>query len=294
MSTLKANVDGVSHDSGRLASGGRRIGHERHAVTAVAALIWVCGAAAATHISPALCATHPQTLTIEDPRPIAKALELLQSKYGYVVTYEDPRYTYEGDLKDVSQQMTGSVDPRHRIRTLVPVGGAVNISVPTTAIDSRTLTPVLSQLLQSHAALQKGGHFRLLEEGGVFHVIPTEVQDRSGNWQPQSSLLDSTITVPKLTNADGMTMLDAICESLTRGSGARVLVGTVPVNMLMQHRGDLEANSEVARAVLLRALAFSSPQLSWSLLYDAGLQIFVLNVSLIEKPRPTSMAVQQR
>ena len=261
----------------------------QHAVTAVAAMVWVCGAAAVTHISPALCATQPQTVTIEDPRPIDKALELLQSKYGYVVTYEDPRYAYEGDLKDVSQQMTGSSEPRdRRIRTLVPVGGAVNISIPTTVIDSRALVPVLGQLLQSHSALQRGGHFRLLEDGGVFHVIPTEVQDRSGNWQPQSSLLDSTITVPKLTNANGGTMLNAICESLTKGSGARVVVGIVPVNMLMQHRGDLEANSEVARTVLLRALAFSSPQLSWSLLYDAGLQIFVLNVSLIEKPGPTS------
>jgi hypothetical protein len=239
-------------DSMHLAS---RAGRGRHASTVVAAL--VCSVAAITHGSAALGATPPPAVTINDPRPIDRALEFLQWKYGYVVTYEDPRYQYGGDLIDISRDATA------RIRTLVPVGGAVSFSVPTQVSGSRTLGSVLDQLLQAHAALQKGGHFRVLEEGGVFHVVPAEVQDHDGNWQPQVPVLDLAITIPKLTNADGIMMLRAICEALSNADGRPVLVGTIPLNLLSQHHGDLEANTEVARAVLLRALALSSPSLSW-------------------------------
>jgi len=247
----------------------------RHAGAAVAALVCF---AAITHGSQGVCATPRSTVTIDDPRPIDRALEFLQSKYGYVVTYEDPRYQYGDDLKDVSREATA------RVRTLVPVGGAVSISVPDNVSDTRTLGSVVHQLLQSHAALQTGGHFRVLEEGGVLHVVPAEVRDHNGNWQPQVPVLDLAITIPKFTNIDGVMMLQSICEALSNASGTPVLVGTMPLNMLSQHRGDLEANSEVARAVLLRALALSSPSLSWGLLYDAGIRTYFLNVRLIHAP----------
>jgi hypothetical protein len=280
MRSMTENVAGLSvRDSMHLASRGTRRAGRGGAADAVL----VCLVVAITHGSPALCATPAPTVRIDDPRPIDRALEYLQSKFGYVVTYEDPRYQYAGDVKDVSEDATA------RIRTLVPVGGAVSISLPATGRDSRALGSVLNQLLQSHAGLQRGGHFRLLEEGGVFHVVPAEVQDRSGNWQPQVPVLDSAITVPKLANADGVMMLNAICEAASNATGTPVFVGTVPLNILKQHRGDLEANSEVARAVLLRAFALSSPSLSWGLLYDAGLRTYFLNVRLIQAPTPPAV-----
>jgi hypothetical protein len=42
------------------------------------------------------------TLAVESPRPIATAVQTLVSRYGVVITYEDPRYAYAGDLQDVA------------------------------------------------------------------------------------------------------------------------------------------------------------------------------------------------
>jgi hypothetical protein len=33
-------------------------------------------------------------LSVEDPRPVAKAIEMLVGKYGWVITYEDPLYVH--------------------------------------------------------------------------------------------------------------------------------------------------------------------------------------------------------
>ncbi len=230
-----------------------RTGRNRRATSSITTLI--CGIAAVIQSTSGLCAPPVQTIRIEDPRPVDKALQTLQSKYGYVVTYEDPPYAYEGDLKDETEATGGSNSRSQRVRMLVPIGGSVSLSLPPSGSDSRTLGPVLSQLLQSHAALQNGGHFRLQEEGGVFHVIPTEVRDSNGNWETLVPLLDSRITIPTLTNADGIVMLSAICDALSNASGTRVFLGTIPQNILMQNHGNLEANNEVARTVLLRALA---------------------------------------
>jgi len=113
-------------------------------------------------------------------------------------------------------------------------------------------------------------------------VIPTEVRDRDGNWQTLVPVLDSEITIPKLTDANGIEMLNAICDAVSNASGVRVLAGTMPQNILEHHRGDLQANNEVARTVLLRALKLSSSSLSWSMLYDAALKMYFLNVRPID------------
>jgi hypothetical protein len=255
------------------------------------------GVVAAAHSSQALCATPgpTQSVSVDDPRPIDKAIEILQSKYGYIITYEDPRYVYAGDLKDITQEIRTSVDPRYkRIKTLVPVGGTVNLSLPmaSSVNDSRSMAAVLTQLLQSHAALQRDGRFRLEQTGDVFHIVPAEIQDADGTWRSQVPPLDYAITVSKITNANGLTMLHAICAALTK-AGARVFEGTVPLNVLNQYRGDLEAENESARSVLLRMLAATGSRLAWSLLYDPNLKAYFLNISVVmSKPASSADATQ--
>src|SRR5262245_24782124 len=33
-------------------------------------------------------------ISVEDPRPVSKAIETLEDKYGWIITYEDPRYVH--------------------------------------------------------------------------------------------------------------------------------------------------------------------------------------------------------
>jgi hypothetical protein len=44
----------------------------------------------------------PNTLTVRDPRPVAKAIEELDTRYGWQITYEDPPYIHDSDIPDVT------------------------------------------------------------------------------------------------------------------------------------------------------------------------------------------------
>src|SRR5438067_7145188 len=41
-------------------------------------------------------------LKVDSARPVARAVLTLQARYGYVITYEDPRYSHEDDLVDAA------------------------------------------------------------------------------------------------------------------------------------------------------------------------------------------------
>ena len=42
---------------------------------------------------------------VDDPRPVAAAIDELTSRYGYLITYEDPPYSYSDDVKDVTAEV---------------------------------------------------------------------------------------------------------------------------------------------------------------------------------------------
>jgi hypothetical protein len=46
----------------------------------------------------------PNTLTVQDPRPVAKAIQELDKRYGRQITYEDPPYSRYSDMPDVTLQ----------------------------------------------------------------------------------------------------------------------------------------------------------------------------------------------
>ena len=57
-------------------------------------------------------------------RPLSDVLKAISAKYGWVISYEDPRYSHVDDIEDVT--------PPGRSRpALVPRGGAFRYSAPT-------------------------------------------------------------------------------------------------------------------------------------------------------------------
>ncbi|MGH6864402.1 MAG: hypothetical protein ACRECN_09105, partial [Methylocella sp.] len=44
----------------------------------------------------------PNTITVQDPRPVAKAIQELENRYGWQITYEDPPYIHYSVLADVT------------------------------------------------------------------------------------------------------------------------------------------------------------------------------------------------
>jgi len=221
-------------------------------------------------------------LNVEGARPVAKAVESLIEKYGYQITYEDPPFVYQGDLAERNE--AGFKD---RIPSGDPLSVSFNSSSGMSSPDD--MAGLLQKLLHAHESANRGGHFRLMQNSQVFHVTPNEVEDRDGNWAPQSSILDVAISLPEKERTGMDTLLD-ICAAVGRSSHVRVDVGTTPINVIAHYRSTLSANEESARSVLMRALDGTNRKLTWMLLYDPQGKSYVLNILVVPKIRITTQS----
>lgn len=112
-------------------------------------------------------------IAVDDPRPLAAAIQELQRRYGWVVTYEDPPYEFVADTLDVTEAFSRTRDPSNKRRELIPLGGSFTFVYaaggPSTGPEAQ---PTLTALLRSYHQSGNTGVFRLVRTGDVFHVVP--------------------------------------------------------------------------------------------------------------------------
>jgi hypothetical protein len=231
-------------------------------------------------------ANQTLTISVDDPRPLARVIQTLEERLGWVITYEDPPYLYAGEIEDVTVATRRSTAPP-KVRTLVPRGGPFTFwySVPAGAAapDEPTL---LEQLLEDHRLSGHPGTFRVIRTASVAHVVPSETRNALGRFEPAVSLLDTNISIPA-GERNAFRMLEAITDAVGRQSAASVSVGTVPINLLMQAHVQHGANNESGRAVLMRTLDATGRKLSWRLFCDPGsVRACALNVHIVASPTP--------
>jgi hypothetical protein len=71
------------------------------------------------------------SISVDDPRPLAKAADMFEGRYGWIITYEDPRYEHVTDLEDVTESVRRSSSPKSAHRVLIPRGGSFSYSFAT-------------------------------------------------------------------------------------------------------------------------------------------------------------------
>ena len=217
------------------------------------------------------------TVSTEGPRPLADAIETLENRYRWVLTYEDPPYVYASDVEDVTLAVQRTYHPEKRV--LVPRGGPFNFEY---ALASGAAEPeesvVLANLLEAYRFSGYPGEFRLLRTGSVFHVVPSESRNSFGLFEARSSLLDANISIEhQERTADEM--LKAITNTVSASGSATVLPGTWPLNLFLSIRRYEGAKNESARTVLLRTLEATHSKWSWRLLCDPGAaRVCALNI----------------
>jgi hypothetical protein len=233
-------------------------------------------------------------LSVQDPRPLAKAIETLESRNGWVITYEDPRYVNESEIADVTGSVRKDLDQfkaGEAPKVLIPKGGALSIEydVDPTTNKPADSTLVVQQLLDAQSTSGNAGKFRLERNGEVIHVIPTAVKDTAGALTSQESVLDAVISIPA-EDRTGMQLLDAICVSVSQATETRVVVGTIPLNLFVKRRTQRGAASQKARDVLATMLEDikSGTNLSWQLFYDPGMKMYVLNIHQVRSSNAIS------
>jgi hypothetical protein len=219
-------------------------------------------------------ATFPQdkeTFTVADPRPVSAAIDTLASKYGWLVTYEDPPYAYAADIEPVMR---------------VPLGGRFGI---TYVISPATLEPNETEVLQStlEAARQSTGIvFEMRNSAHRIHIVPAKVRDASGKLVQVIPVLDAHITLPD-QNQNALGALVAICEAVSRMTGEHVIPGTTPLHF-ERIRTQIVAENRLAREVLSSLLDSIAPNFSWSLYYDPGDHDYALNIDVVRRDTKTS------
>jgi hypothetical protein len=223
-----------------------------------------------------------EKLSVDDGRPLAEAILLLESKFGSVITYEDPAYVYSGDISDVTESVRRDLDkfePGKAPRVLVPKGGKFDFVVIHHANGTGDEGRTLEKLVSDYGLVARSSRFRIERARDAFHVIPVLVRNAAGRLTPQAPVLDARITF-STKERTGFQEIQDFCAEVSRVTRKQVVMGNVP-NRFAGYKDNYgiptTTNARVALAQILKRLE-SGRRLSWRLLYDPGMKIFVLNI----------------
>lgn len=243
----------------------------------------------------ALGAAGAETISVKSGRPVADAARKLEFRYNWAITYEDPPYTYAGDLEDVNAAARRAARDagRPEVKVLItPRDVSFSFTLedgprtsedrprPTTRSPETTAREAILTMLRSYSASLRGLEiFTLTDSNGLFHIIPTQVKSAAGVFETFTPLLDRTVSIPP-GQRTGTALVREICQSLAAQSGAKVNFGPAS-NLLHQHVTSIASTpNETARSILSRLFAELRRPASWELRYGQGL--YVLNVYLVE------------
>lgn len=221
-------------------------------------------------------------LTIESGRPVADAVQTLEQNCICVITYEDPLYVHPSEIDDVTESVRKDLDkfrPGEAPRVLVPKGGSLTLdyeAIPGTKTPVDT-AGVVQELINLNQANGNPGRFRMEKSSSMIHVIPTHGKNRDGEVVSQQAILDSIISIP-VKEQTSIEALEQICKSIGKATQTQVLVGTIPANSFIQHRGSYGAVNQKAREALIQLLETTGPNLSWRLLSGPGTNTYALNI----------------
>jgi hypothetical protein len=236
---------------------------------------------------PASLAKNEGHLSTEYGRPLAEAIQMLETRYYFVITYEDPRYVHASEIEDVTEKIRRGPDkfgPGKGPRVIVPKGGVLSFDYDEAlARQSDYHLTLVQQLVDANLAQGNAGRFRVEQQGALIHVIPTAIKNERGKVVAQSSVLDAVISVPKAERS-GMQTLDAICAAVSQVTGTKVVFSGGPFNNLyLRYRNEEGITRKPARDALAEILAKigNGSLLSWQLLYEPGMKMYGLNVHVV-------------
>ena len=202
----------------------------------------------------------PERLSVNDPRPLSAAVDLVERRCHCAITYEDPLWKSD----DVA--LSGPQWP-----AMIPKGGPFTFDAPD--LGATTPAHMAAAMAQVVRAVEQSGSgrggFRVTNDTTAVHVVP-----RFG------SILDTPVTIAHATRRLDDVVAVALAE-MERATGEKIELATFPINFFFQHRVQIEAQQEPARDVLVRALAASGRALSWRLFFSATMRQYYLNIHVV-------------
>ncbi|MEJ2010280.1 MAG: peptidoglycan-binding domain-containing protein [Acidobacteriota bacterium] len=189
-----------------------------------------------------------ETIQVTGIRPVARAMDVIEKRYGVLIDYMDPPYVAPQDLQlyrsvqGIPPLMATSLGPKTRTISVhywqvpgTPEGVAPIYQCKTGAAGCAAVTTrpqggiegLIQQVL--HQFAEQGGQIftvRRLEMpyGARWEVYPAYARDRSGTMVAQPDFLSTRISIPKARRWPAE-MFNLIVQQLNQVSGAKFSVG---------------------------------------------------------------------
>ena len=197
---------------------------------------------------------EPFEVAVDDPRPLARAIDAIEQRFGWTVTYEDPPYENASEIEDVTERVRR--DGKSHPRVLVPRGGAFHFSYAFNPESSSDPDELLGALLSRYEASGNPGFYRVFQEDAAFHVVPRMIVDVRGVVAEVHSVLDAKISLQP--GEKNLAEVVAATAAATTAAGADAI-------------GASNAAADISS---------SRRPISWRLLYDPGMRKYVLNLHI--------------
>jgi hypothetical protein len=230
----------------------------------------------------------PNIITVQDPRPVAKAIQELEKRYGWRITYEDPPYSHYSDISVVTdfhspavpvQSLSHLQAVQREHQRLVPKRGSLTFTLPSAEPDEMG---AVEALVKSYNASRGGNVFAVVRGAGLLHVVPQKMTGSSGNLEQVKPVLDTVITVePKERTA--YALIEEICKKISIATNTDVAFGSGPINMLTQTKTSIGGSGKTARSILEQLILETGARLSlsWELFYGPDVKEYALNISWV-------------
>jgi len=195
----------------------------------------------------------PNTITVQGGRPVDKAIQELEKRYGWRITYEDPPYSHYSDISVVTDlrlpavpvQSPSQLQSLQGKSRLVPKGGSLSFTLPSADPDK---LGAVEALVNSYNASRGGKVFAVERGTGLLHVVPRQKTGSSGTLEPVTPILDTVITVePKERTAAAL--IEEICKKISIATNTDVALGSGPLNMLVQTKTSIGGSGKTARSI---------------------------------------------
>lgn len=197
-------------------------------------------------------------LIVDGPRPVDSAAVTLAQEFGIAVSVEDPPYVFQGDMKDVTSEISRASNPPRRV--FIPKGGRLEVHFDLNAEGLPQDLPALLRDLVAASNAQLPFAYRVDADEARFTLVPTQTRDALGQTTNVTPLMDRLVTIPAGTRSIAETAT-LMAGALSAQTGLRVSCCQGAVAGISWGMGAVtfEANNESARSVLTRLIAAAAP-----------------------------------
>jgi hypothetical protein len=211
---------------------------------------------------------------VNKSRPLSFAANDLAHKKGWLISYEDQPYLFEGDKEDLTTAAAGPSAKPGTKPLIGPRRGDIDVSV------SPSVEPVaaIGALIKQYRDQSKT-EFGIVQLDQRLLIIPKLARDKSGNPATVTPLLSTAISMTEMER-DGDEALIEFCKALTLATGTKVLPGTSP--SFRRYRVRTSAINEPARDVLVRLLHdIGGDRVVWMLWHSPANNLYTLNLDYV-------------